>query len=131
MVYEQLLTILFAVAVGAAIIVYAAKPRQRSIPASIAHISAIESFGQASLVQAAPMPQVTAVEAPSIETAFVSEPQSVAEVAPMVAEVAAVVSAPAAESAGTTSRSSTRSHRATKRKSTTSHAKPRTRKSKA
>jgi hypothetical protein len=150
MVYEQLLTILFAVAIGAAIIVYAAKPRQRSIPASIAHVSAIESFSQANLVQAAPMPQVTAVEAPSVETAFVSEPQSVAEVAPVVADVAAagateaapissisgidvsaVASAPAAESTGTTSHSSTRSHRATKRKSTTGHAKPRTRKSKA
>src|SRR5271155_2920296 len=96
MVYEQLLTILFAVGVGAAIIVYAAKPRSRSVSVSIAHGSAIGSFGNAAAVQAAPMPQVTAFEAPVVETSIASESQSVVEVAPVVAEIAAVVPSEAA-----------------------------------
>ena len=152
MVYEQVLTILFAMAVGAAIIVYAARPRQRSVPASISHVATLESYGQAEAAQAAPMPQVTAVEAPAVATT-VSETQSVAWVAPAAAEVAAagssettplpeapgidvsaVAPTPAVESSATVSQSSTRSHRAPKRKSTTtsrSRAKPsqRTRKS--
>jgi hypothetical protein len=148
MVYEQVLTILFAIGAGAAIVLYAARPRQRSVPASIAGISTIESFGQADVVEAAPMPQVTAIETPDVETSLVSETQSVEWVAPPVADVAAaatseaapttpapgidvsaVASTPTVEGAGTTSQSSTRSHRAPKRKSTTgrSHAKPRTR----
>jgi hypothetical protein len=143
-VYEQLLTILFAVGVGAAIIVYAARPRSRSVTASIAHGSAVGSFRQAAVVRAAPVPQVTAIQVPVVETSIASDPQSVVEVAPAVAEIAAAVpseaapvssapgidvsavaSTPVVEGAGTTSHSPTRSHKATKRKSTTrSRAKP-------
>jgi hypothetical protein len=144
MVYEQVLTILFAVGVGAAIIVYAARPRSRSVTASIAHGSAVGSFRQAAVVRAAPMPQLTAIKAPVVETSIASDSRSVVEVAPVVAEIApaasseaapissapgidvsAVISTPVVESAGTTSHSSTRSPRTTKRKSTTrSRAKP-------
>jgi hypothetical protein len=144
MVYEQLLTILFAVGVGAAIIVYAARPRSRSVTASMAHGSAVGSPRRVAVVRAAPIPQVTAIKAPVVETSIASGSQSVVEVAPVVAEIAAAVSSEAApissgsgievsavastpvvEGAGTTSHSSTRSHRTTKKKSTTrSRAKP-------
>ena len=146
MVYEQVLSILFAVGVGAAIIVYAAKPRSRSVSGSMA--PAVASFAQTEVVQAAPMPQITAIETPVVETSIASDTQSVVEVAPVVAEVAAagsseaapissatgidvsaVAPAPIAESPATASHSSTRSHRAPKRKSTTtkSHTRSSTR----
>ena len=141
MVYEQVLTILFAISVGVAIIVYAAKPRQRSIPVSMAHATSIASF------QADPTPQVAIAEAPVVATPVAAEPQSVVEVVPAVADVVtttpsdaapvwstpsldipAEVSAAPTEIAAPASRSS-RPHRASKRKSTTTkvRAKPRTR----
>lgn len=135
MVYEQVLTILFAISVGAAIIVYAARPRQRSVPASMAHTSVVESFSQA---PAASMPQVTATEVQTVETPTASEQQSFEEAAPAVAEmaaagrtevtpissassvdVAAVAAVPVAEGASTASPSSARTRRAPRRKSTT------------
>jgi hypothetical protein len=104
MVLEQVLTIIFAVAVGAAIIVYAARPRHRGTSISIG-ASAVGSFAPAEVVQAAPMPQVTAFETPAVET--FSPETHVVEVAPVEAAPAAVevaqvvpamVSAPAAAS---------------------------------
>ena len=86
MVLEQVLTIIFALAVGAAVIVYAARPRHRGASISVGP-SAVGSFAPAEIVQAASMPQVTAVETPAVET-FSHEVQTM-EVAPVVADVAA------------------------------------------
>jgi len=86
-VFEQVLTIIFAIGVGAAVIVYAARPRHRGASISGGH-STMGSFGPSAMVQAAPMPQVTAFETP-VET-FTPDVQPVAEVAPVVADVAAV-----------------------------------------
>ena len=84
MVYEQVLTIIFALCVGAAIIVYATKPRQRSVTSSIAPV-AVQSF------QPAPVAQVT-IEAPEVvSTAVPVEVLSVPEVAPAAPEVTALV----------------------------------------
>ncbi|MDA4134850.1 MAG: hypothetical protein OK441_04720 [Thaumarchaeota archaeon] len=86
MVLEQVLTIIFAVGVGAALIVYAARPRHRGASLSVG-ASAIGSFAPAEMVQAAPMPQVADVESP---VAVISPPEApaVVEVAPVVADVA-------------------------------------------
>jgi len=140
MVYEQVLTILFAISVGVAIVVYAAKPRQRSLPVSMAHASPIASF------QSDPTPQVAIAEAPVVATPVAAEPQSVVEVAPVVADVVTTTpseSAPvwatpspdvpevsaAPTEVAVTAPNSPRPHRASRRKSTTTkvRAKPRTR----
>src|SRR5208283_3412097 len=87
MVLEQVLTIIFAVGVGAALIVYAARPRHRGASISVG-ASAMGSFAPSETVQAAPMPQVAAVESP---VAAISPPvmETAVEVAPAVADVAA------------------------------------------
>jgi hypothetical protein len=138
------LTILFAISVGAAIIVYAARPRQRSLPASIAHTSIVESFSQA---PAASMPQVATTEAPIVETPTSSESQSFevatppasevtasvqTEVAPVLSapvDVAAVANIPAAEGVVTAFASPVRTRRAPRRKSTATTTKTRSRSS--
>lgn len=143
MVYEQVLTILFAISVGVAIIVYAAKPRQ-SVHVSMAHTSSVASF------QADPTPQVAIAEAPVEAAPVAAEPQAVLEAAPVVPEVGvsttseavptwstpslgvAEVSAAPAEVAAEAPHAP-RPHRASRRKSTTTktRAKPRTRTKKA
>jgi hypothetical protein len=94
MVLEQVLTIIFAAGVGAAVIGYAVKPRNRGASISVgssAGPSGMGSFAPAQIVQAAPMPQITAVETPVVETYSpeVTALPSVSEVVPVVAEVAA------------------------------------------
>ncbi len=143
MVYEQVLTILFAISVGVAIIVYAAKPRQ-SVPVSIAHTSSIASF------QADPAPQVAVSEAPVVAAPVAAETQGVVETTPVVADVVTTTPSEAAPAWSTPSLDvaevsaapaevaaeaphSPRPHRASRRKSTTTkvRAKPRTRTKKA
>jgi hypothetical protein len=95
MVLEQVLTIIFAAGVGAAVIGYAVRPRNRGASISVgpsAGPSGIGSFSPAeTVVQAAPMPQIAAVETPVVETSSpeVNALPSVSEVVPVVAEVAA------------------------------------------
>ena len=142
MVFEQLLTILFAIGVGAAIIVYAAKPRQRSVPVSIPGASPVGSFGQTAMVQADPTP-LAVVEAPIVAAPVAPEPESAVEVAPAVvdavapapAETSTVQSiasvdvlaspAPQVESVATATSSPARPHRASRRKSTTTKTRAR------
>ena len=88
MAYETILTILFALGVGAAIIVYAARPRHGVPRISVAHASAPGSFSPAESFESAPTPQVTAVQAPVVETSTPAEVHAF-EAAPVVAEVAA------------------------------------------
>ena len=87
MVFEQVLTVLFAIGVGAAIVVYATRPRHSGASIS-AGPSAVGSFAPAEIVQAESMPQVTAIETPVVETSS-PEVQTFTEVAPVVADVAA------------------------------------------
>jgi len=90
MAYETILTILFAVGVGAAIIVYAARPRHGAPQISVAHASAIESYSQAEAFEPAPTPQVTAVQTSVVETSTPAEVHAISEPAPVVvADVAA------------------------------------------
>lgn len=154
MVYETTLTILFALCIGAAIVVYAARPRQRGASgtisvASVAQASAIESFAPAEVVQAAPMPQVTAIETPVVESSAPAESSAIADVAPAVAvsaagatevplvaaatvDVSAVAPIATSEAVGTTAQTAPKAHRTQRRKSATTktHARPsRTKKS--
>src|SRR5271169_5560642 len=94
MVLEQVLTIIFAVGVGAAVIVYAARPRHRGASISVG-TSAIGSFAPAEIVQAEPMPQIAAVETPAVATSF-PETQAISEFAPVVADAGPVEVAPVA-----------------------------------
>ena len=142
MVFEQVLTIIFAVGVGAALIVYAARPRHRGASISVG-ASAIGSFAPAETVQAVPMPQVAAVESP---VAVISLPEAVVEVAPVVADVAAVgpvevassmalpaAAAPAsiAETVESPAHTAVTTHRAQRKKSTATKSRARsTRKAK-
>jgi hypothetical protein len=95
MVLEQVLTIIFAAGVGAAVIGYAVRPRNRGASISVgpsAGPSGIGSFSPAeTVVQAAPMPQIAAVETPVVETSTpeVQSLPSVSEVVPVVAVAAA------------------------------------------
>jgi hypothetical protein len=142
MVFEQVLTIIFAVGVGAALIVYAARPRHRGASISVG-ASAIGSFAPAETVQAVPMPQLAAVESP---VAVISLPEAVVEVAPVVADVAAVgpvevassmalpaAAAPAsiAETVESPAHTAVTTHRAQRKKSTATKSRARsTRKAK-
>jgi hypothetical protein len=149
MVYEQVLTVLFAIGVGVAVIVYAAKPRHRSVSGSLAHTTGIESYGQATVAEATAMPQVTAIEAPVVEASVASVSQSAIVVTPAVVEIApaaiseaapislasgievSAASAPVADVAGTSSQSAAGARRAPRRKSTASKTRarsPRTKK---
>ena len=134
MVLEQVLTIIFAVGVGAAVIVYAARPRHRGASISAGR-SAMGSFAPAEIVQAEPMPQVAAIETPVAETSS-PDAQALTEVAPVVAdaeaagpiEVASVAAtlanpssaAPAsiAETLEAPARRAARTHRAQRKRST-------------
>ena len=90
MAYETILTILFAIGVGATIIVYAARPRHGASRISVAHASAVGSYSPAEAFEQAPMPQVTAVQTPAIDTSTPAEVHAFSETAPaVVAEVAA------------------------------------------
>ena len=142
MVCEQVLTVIFAVGVGAALIVYAARPRHRGASISVG-ASAIGSFAPAETVQAVPMPQLAAVESP---VAVISLPEAVVEVAPVVADVAAVgpvevassmalpaAAAPAsiAETVESPAHTAVTTHRAQRKKSTATKSRARsTRKAK-
>ena len=142
MVFEQVLTIIFAVGVGAALIVYAARPRHRGASISVG-ASAIGSFAPAETVQAVPMPQLAAVESP---VAVISLPEAVVEVAPVVADVAAAgpvevassmalpaAAAPAsiAETVESPAHTAVTTHRAQRKKSTATKSRARsTRKAK-
>jgi hypothetical protein len=136
-VYEQVLTILFAVCVGAALVVYAAKPRHRSVSVSMAQGSAIESFGQAIATQPAYVPQTAATETPTTESPVSSDSQIV-EVTPTpilvvpsipgdaisslptsTIETTPISSAQTADVASTTATAPTRTRRAPRKKSTT------------
>ena len=87
MVLEQVLTIIFVVGVGAAVIAYAARPRHRGASISAGR-SAMGSFAPAEIVQAEPMPQVAAIETPVVETSS-PDMQALTEVTPVVAGAAA------------------------------------------
>jgi hypothetical protein len=142
MVFEQVLTIIFAVGVGAALIVYAARPRHRGASISVG-ASAIGSFAPAETVQAVPMPQLAAVESP---VAVISLPEAVVKVAPVVADVAApgpvevassmalpAAAAPAsiAETVESPAHTAVTTHRAQRKKSTATKSRARsTRKAK-
>src|SRR5208283_6109266 len=90
MAYETILTILFAIGVGAAIIVYAARPRHGAPRISVAPTSAIGSYSPTGAFEQAPMPQVTAVRAPVVDSSIPTEVRAI-EAAPVVeAGVAAV-----------------------------------------
>ena len=94
MVLGQVLTIIFAVGVGAAVVLYAVKPRHRGTSIS-AGPSGLGSFGSAAMgVQAAPMPQITAVETPAVETSA-PEVQSLPSVSEVVPVVPVAVAGPA------------------------------------
>jgi hypothetical protein len=140
MVYETMLTILFAVGIGAAIIVYAARPRQRGASISVASVaptSAIESFAPAEVVEAAPMPQVTAVETPVAESSAIADvaPAVVVSAAgaggvPLVAaatmDVSAVAPVATGETEGSPAHAAQKVHRTQRRRSTATktHARP-------
>jgi len=97
MVLEQVLTIVFAVGVGAAVIGYAVRPRNRGASISVGPSigpSGIGSFAPAEIVQAAPMPQITAVETPVVETSA-PEVQSLPSVSEVVPVVPVAVAGPA------------------------------------
>ena len=87
MVYETVLTILFAVGIGVAIIAYAAKPRQRggSISVASAIPASAESFAPAQAVESVQVPQETAVETPVVESSTRADSEAIAETAPAVA----------------------------------------------
>ncbi|MGA2664956.1 MAG: hypothetical protein ABSF83_08435 [Nitrososphaerales archaeon] len=91
MVFEQVLTIIFALGVGVALVAYIARPRHRgaSIAAGAARVG---TFAPAGIAHAAPMPQAAAVEMPAVEASS-SHPdvqqQSLTEVAPVVPDAAA------------------------------------------
>ncbi len=89
MAYETILTILFAIGVGAAIIVYAARPRHGAPRISVAHTSAIGSYSPAEAFEQAPMPQVTAVRAVVVDTSTPAEVHA-DEAAPVVAAEVAI-----------------------------------------
>lgn len=90
MAYETILTILFAIGAGAAIIAYAARPRHGAPSITVAHTSTMESYSQAEPYEQAAMPQVTAVQAPVVEEPAPAEVHQIADVTPVVvAEVAA------------------------------------------
>lgn len=84
-----MLTIIFAAGVGVAVVLYAARPRHNGASSISAVVgpSAVGSFNPSEMVQAAPMPQVTAVETPVAVTPS-PEAQAPAEVALVVADVA-------------------------------------------
>ena len=139
MVYETVLTILFAVGIGAAIIVYAARPRQRGASISVASVapaSAIESFAPAGAADAVQMPQVTAVETPVVESSNSAESSAISDVAPAVAvsaagfsqvplvapstaDLSAVAPVASDETDGSQAQASPKVHRTQRRKSTT------------
>lgn len=139
MVYEELLTILFAIGVGAAIVIYAAKPRQRSVPV-LAGSPAVGSFGHTEAFVADPTP-IAIAEAPAVAAPVAPEGESAVEVVPAVADVVApapvettlqtstAVEAPAtpigAEPVTAAPASSTRPRRTTRRKSTTTRTRAR------
>ncbi len=140
MVLEQVLTIIFAVGIGAAVIVYAARPRHRGVSISVGP-SALGSFSPAEAVQAAPMPQVAAVETPVVET-YPPEVHAPVVVAPVVEEVAAVpvevapaatpvteasppVPAPTAETVGSHVHAAPRTRRAQRKRSTSTKSRAR------
>ncbi len=141
MVFEQVLTIIFAVGVGAALIVYAARPRHRGASISVG-ATAVGSFAPAEIVQAEPMPQVTAVETPM---AAISPPEAV-EFAPEVAQMVAAVGpievatsvadpiaaapSPIAEAVEAPARTAAGTHRAQRKKSTTRKSRARSTKTK-
>lgn len=82
MVLEQVLTIIFAVGIGAAVIIYAARPRHRGAPLSVA-ASTLDSFSQVGVTHSEPTPQAAAVET------VPEEVRAPAEVSPVVTEAAA------------------------------------------
>jgi hypothetical protein len=144
MVLDQVLTVIFAVGVAAALTVYAARPRHRGVSISVG-ASSIGSFAPAEIVQAVPMPQVAAVESP---VAVISPPEAeaVVEVAPVVADVAAagpfevassmalqaaVAPASIAETVESPAHTAVTKHRAQRKKSTATKSRARsTRKAK-
>lgn len=85
-----MLTIFFATGVGVAIVLYAARPRQRAAAAIAAPSSAIEAYSASEPVQAVAMPEVTAAETPVVETSAAPEELAPAEIASPSLDVAAV-----------------------------------------
>lgn len=95
MVFEQMLTILFATGVGVAVVLYVAKPRTVSHSAFVQSSTAIETIAsvESATVQTAttaPMPEVTAIQAPVVEPSFDAQTTTSSEIVPTVtAQVAA------------------------------------------
>jgi len=89
MAYETILTILFAMGVGAAIIVYAARSRHATPRISVAHGSAIGSYPPAGSFERAPTPQATVVQAPVVVALAPAEVRTVEAAPVVIAEVAA------------------------------------------
>jgi len=89
MVFEQVLTIIFALGVGVALVAYIARPRHRGVSIAAARVG---TFAPSGIAHAAPMPQVAAVEMPAVEASS-SHPdvqqQSLTEVATVVPDAAA------------------------------------------
>ena len=81
MVLEQVLTIIFALAVVAALVIYATRPRHRVAPISVGH-STVGSFTPAEVAHSEPSPHAAAVEAPPVETSS-PEVQALVEAASM------------------------------------------------
>jgi cytoskeletal protein RodZ len=100
MVLEQVLTIVFAVGIGAAVIIYAARPRHRGASLSVA-ASTLSSYSPVGVTHSEPMPQAAAVEtipeeirAPAVVSPAVAEAAVTGRVE--VAPAAAPIAAPAA-----------------------------------
>jgi len=146
MAYETILSILFALGLGAAIIVYAARPRHPAARISMAHGSTIESFAPAQTFVSAPTPQVTAVQTSAVESSETAQEHMISEISTPVAvadvsaagpsEISSIATATVDVSAAGSSATSVsdavpthtaaKAHRTQRRKSTSTktHAKP-------
>ena len=98
MVLEQVLTIISLLGVGAAVVIYAARPRHRGVSLSVGAAS-LDSFSPVEASHSVPLPKAAAVATPVVET-IPKQAVAPAEVAPAasVAAVGHVGVAPAATS---------------------------------
>ena len=129
--YEPLLTILFALGIAAALVVYSAFPRGRSAAVSMASPS-VASFAPVGAVNEAPMPEVTAVEPVAVEVSPAPESLGVVDATPVAVEtapapVASAIDVPAIAAAQPAEAvaSTVKPRRSTKRKSTTTKTRAR------
>src|SRR5580698_3226691 len=99
MVFEQMLTILLVTGAGVAVVLYAVRPRHSVASQSfVSGVSSIEAISVSSpsssstsdsQITAAPMPEVTATQAPIVEAPVVEEVHAISSISvpTMTAEV--------------------------------------------